>query len=434
MGRGDEAIEAYRSSIITLQTIRQEAPEAYATTATSFRESAGRVYFEMIDLLFERASSASESEDALPYLNEARETVELFKVAELRDYFRDDSVDTYLARETGLDDISPDAAIIYPIILPDRLELLVGIGSRLSRITVPVREEALTNLVRIFRLLLEDPTSDGYLAPAEQLYEWLIRPLEPRLESSGVETLVFVPDGPLRTIPMAALHDGSEFVIAKYAVAVTPSLSLSDPRPLERENISVLTVGLTEAVQNFVALPSVADEAAAISALYPGTSLLDERFVLENMESELTETEFSIVHVASHAAFASNPEDSFLLTYDDRITLDDLGDLIGRFRLRENPIELLVLSACESASGDDRAALGLAGVAVKAGANSALATLWQISDEATSELIAHFYRELHETSFTKAKALQQAQLELMSDARYEHPLFWSPFILINNWL
>ena len=99
-----------------------------------------------------------------------------------------------------------------------------------------------------------------------------------------------------------------------------------------------------------------------------------------------------------------------------------------------NPIELLVLSACESASGDDRAALGLAGVAIKAGANSALATLWQISDEATSELIAHFYRQLHDTSFTKAKALQQAQLELMSDARYEHPLFWSPFILINNWL
>ena len=152
------------------------------------------------------------------------------------------------------------------------------------------------------------------------------------------------------------------------------------------------------------------------------------------MESELTETEFSIVHVASHASFSSNPEDSFLLTYDDRITLDDLADLIGRFRLRENPIELLVLSACESAAGDDRAALGLAGVAVKAGANSALATLWEISDEATSELIAHFYRELRDTSLTKAGALQQAQLELTSDPRYEHPFFWSPFILINNWL
>ena len=434
MGSRDEAIEAYRSSIITLQTIRQEAPEAYATTATSFRESAGRAYFEMIDLLFELASSAPEPEDGLPYLNEARETVELFKLAELRDYFRDDCVDTYLARETGLDEVSADAAIIYPIILPDRLELLVGIGSRLSRFTVPVREEALTNLVRIFRLLLEGRTPNAYLAPAEQLYEWLIRPLEPLLESSGVETLVFVPDGPLRTIPMAALHDGSEFVIAKYAVAVTPSLSLSDPRPLQRGNISVLTVGLTEAVQNFAALPSVAAEAEAISELYPGASLLDERFVFENVESELTETEFSIVHVASHAAFASNPEDSFLLTYDDRFTLDDLGDLIGRFRLRENPIELLTLSACESASGDDRAALGLAGVAVKAGAKSALATLWQISDEATSELIERFYRELRDTSFTKAKALQQAQLELLSDPRYEHPFFWSPFILINNWL
>ena len=214
--------------------------------------------------------------------------------------------------------------------------------------------------------------------------------------------LVFVPDGPLRTIPMAALHDGTEFVIAKYAVAVTPSLSLSDPRPMERENISVLTVGLTEAVQNFAALPSVAAEVEAISELYPGTSLLDERFVVDNVERELVETEFSIVHVASHAAFAGNPEDSFLLTYDDRLTLDDLGDLLGRFRLRENPIELL--------------------------------TLWQISDEATSELIARFYRELGDPSGTKAKALRQAQLDLLADPRYEHPFFWSAFILINNWL
>ena len=434
LGEDDQAIESYRASIVTLQSIRQEAPEAYATTATSFRESAGRAYFEMIDLLLERAASIPDEEDAAPYLAEAREIVELFKLAELRDYFRDDCVDTYLARETGLDDVAADAAIIYPIILPDRLELLLGIGSRLSRVTVPVREEALTNLVRVFRLLLESRTPNAYLAPAEQLYEWLIRPLDPQLESAGVETLVFVPDGPLRTIPMAALHDGSEFVIAKYAVAITPSLSLSDPRPMERDNISVLTVGLTEAVQNFAALPSVAAEVEAISELYPGASLLDERFVVDNLERELAETEFSIVHVASHAAFAGNPEDSFLLTYDDRLTLDDLGDLLGRFRLRENPIELLTLSACESASGDDRAALGLAGVAVKAGAKSALATLWQISDEATSELIARFYRELGDPSGTKAKALRQAQLDLLADPRYEHPFFWSAFILINNWL
>ena len=157
MGSRDEAIEAYRSAIITLQTIRQEAPEAYATTATSFRESAGRAYFEMIDL-------PPESEDGSPYLNEARETVELFKLAELRDYFRDDCVDTYLARETGLDEVSSDAAIIYPIILPDRLELLVGIGSNLSRFTVPVREEALTNLVRTFSSSLRHPLRNPKMA------------------------------------------------------------------------------------------------------------------------------------------------------------------------------------------------------------------------------------------------------------------------------
>ena len=430
----DDAIESYRASIQTLQTIRQEAPQAYTATATSFRESAGRAYFEMIDLLLERVSTVSDIETTSLNLNEARDTVELFKLAELRDYFRDDCVDTYLARETSLDALSAEAAIIYPIILPDRLELLVGISGRLSRTTVPVREDALMNLVRIFRLLLEGQAGNAYLAPAAQLYEWVMRPLEPLLTASGVDTIVFVPDGALRTIPMAALYDGEAFLIESYAVAVTPSLRLSDPRPLARDNISVLTLGLTEAVQNFAALPGAGEETDAIRELFPGTALIDEDFVVANVESALADREFSIVHIASHAAFAANPEDSFLLTYDNRFTLDDLGDLIGRLRLRENPIELLTLSACESAAGDDRAALGLAGVAVKAGAKSALATLWQISDAASSELITSFYEELQNSSLSKAKALRQAQLQLLAEEQYEHPFFWSPFILINNWL
>lgn len=440
----DEALRAYRGSVATLQNIRQEFPGAYAGAATAFRESVGVAYFEMIDLLMRRASSLP-PERAKAYLTEARDTLEEFKLAELRDYFRDDCVDAYLARASTVEKLAEDVAVIYPISLRDRLELLVQLPSGLERIPVPVSEQSLTAEVRRFRELVQQSDTNLYRAPAQQLYKWLIEPMHGLLKSaSKVNTLVFVPDGPLRTIPIAALWNGTEFLAQQFAVAVTPSFRLSDPRPLKRERIKVLLMGLTQSVRNvglagpedFAPLPGVEAELNAINDVYPGGTLLrDESFRLSNVEAELAKTEFSVVHVASHAAFASNVSDSFLLTYNEKFSPDELGRLIGRFRLRETPIELLTLSACESAAGDDRAALGLAGVAVKAGAKSALATLWVVDDYASADLVSSFYRNLRNDTLSKAKALQEAQKELWkASSLYTHPYYWSSFVLINNWL
>jgi CHAT domain-containing protein len=140
------------------------------------------------------------------------------------------------------------------------------------------------------------------------------------------------------------------------------------------------------------------------------------------------------VHIASHGRFEGDIAKTFPLTFDDKLTMERLDQFVGLFRFRDEPLELLALSACETAAGDDRAALGLAGVAVKAGARSALATLWHINDPATSILIAEFYRELRNPSVSRAVALQGAQLKLLHDPRYQHPGYWSPFLLINNWL
>jgi CHAT domain-containing protein len=250
-----------------------------------------------------------------------------------------------------------------------------------------------------------------------------------------LDTLVFVPDGPLRTIPMAALHDGRQFLVSKYALGTTPSLNLTDPRPLRRDNTRVLAVGISESVQGFPPLPSVSQELAAVRRLFAGTTLLNGDFMMASLESKLRTEPYSIVHVASHGQIASDVDRSFLLTYDQKLTMDKLEQVIGRLRFRDDPLELLTLSACETAAGDDRAALGLAGIAVKAGARSALATLWYISDQATADLIEDFYRELQENpSLSRAAALQRAQLKLSRDARYQHPGFWAAYLLINNWL
>jgi CHAT domain-containing protein len=243
-----------------------------------------------------------------------------------------------------------------------------------------------------------------------------------------------VPDGPLRTVPMAVLHDGKQLLINKYAVATTPGLELTDPRPIPREQTTVLAAGLTEGVQGFSPLPNVATELQAVQQLYGGEVLLNKEFVVPSVEQELQEQPFTVVHIASHGQFKSEVKDTFILTFDDKLTMDRLDQLTSPTRFRDEPLELLTLSACETAAGDDRAALGLAGVAVKAGARSALATLWTINDASAPTLVAEFYRQLKDPAVSRAVALQRAQLKLLNTRAYRHPYHWSAFLLINNWL
>ena len=434
IGTTDDAIGAYRRAVRTLQSIRPELSVSYGAPQTSFREGMGPVYFELVDLLLQRAASLQDRDQVGPYLIEARETIELFKAAELRDYFRDDCVDTALSKITTLDVVAQTAVVIYPILLADRTELLLSLPSGLKRVSVPVGAATLTEEVRQLRRRLEKRTTREYLPHAQKLYDWLIRPLEADLAASPIDTLVFVPDGALRTIPMTALHDGKQFLIAKYAVGITPSLSLSDPRPLKRENMKVLAVGVTEAVQGFPALPNVAAELQQMHTLLGSQNLVNREFLAANLEKKLKDEQFSIVHVASHGEFGNDVENTFLLTFDDKLSLDRLSQMVGVFRFRDDPLELLTLSACDTAAGDDRAALGLAGMAIKAGARSALATLWNINDEAAVGLVLDFYREVKNPATSRAVALQRAQLKLIENPRYEHPGYWSAFLMINNWL
>ncbi len=434
LGKLEEAAAAYRQASEIAQALRPELAANASGPAGSFREPVRSIYFEMADLSLQLADKTQDQAQIQSRLVQAREAVELYKASELRDYFHDDCVDMLRSRVTSLDQVSKAAAVIYPILLPDRTELLVSLPDGLHRVTVPVDAGRLTEEVRLFRNLLEKRTTNEYLRPARQLYDWLIRPLEPHLKGLAVDTLVIVPDGPLRTIPLSALHDGKDFLIRRYAIATTPGLTLTDAHPLAREKILMLAAGLTESVQGFSALPNVESELREIETLYGGRMLLNEAFRSSALAQELHDERFSIVHIASHAIFEGRSQDTFLLTFDGKVTMDKLNELIGVFRFRDDPLELLTLSACETAAGDDRAALGLAGVAIKAGARSALATLWYVSDVATSELVAEFYRQLRNPEVSKAMALQRAQLMMLEDPIGRHPGYWAPFLLISNWL
>jgi CHAT domain-containing protein len=433
-GQLDEAISAYDQAATALRPIRMEVANSLATGAVSGEELVRPLFFEQADLLFKKASAANDPKAAENSLRQARDAIESYKAAELRDYFRDQCVDSLQAKLTKLDTVSPTTAVIYPIVFPDRTELLASFSTGMQRYSVPITAEALTKEVRLFRATVEKRTTLEYLEHAQQLYDWLIRPLESELIRQKIQTLVFVPDGVLRTIPFSALHDGKSFLIQQFAVAMTPGLYLTDPRPFNLEKIRTLAAGLINSVQGFPSLPYVKEEVASVRTLFQADQLINEEFRTGLLEQELRESRYGILHIATHGKFSTDANDSFLLTFDGKLTMDKLDQLIGLFRYRQDPLELLTLSACQTAVGDDRAALGLAGVAIKAGARSALATLWFINDEASAELISEFYRQLRDRSVTKAVAIQRAQIKLLGDRVYDHPAYWSPFLLLNNWL
>ncbi len=434
LGKLDEAIASYRLAIRDLQAVREEMSSCYANPESSYQKTAGVVCLEMVDLLLKRSSRLREGETSEPYLAEARDTLEVLKVLELREYFRDDCVDAARSVEKKLDVVSKKTVVVYPVLFSDRAELLVSFAGRLKRFTLAVSIDELTKEIRAMRKTLVKRSTWEFLPHAQKLYDWIIRPLENDLEAVKPDTLVFVPDGPLRTIPMAALHDGRQFLINRFAIAITPGLYLSDPHPLNSMQAKVLYLGLTQPVQGFPGLPYVGEELKSIKDLYGGEMLLNDEFRLPKVEDELKKEPFSIIHIASHGQFGASIGDTFILAYDGKFTMDRLSQDVGLFKFREEPLDMLVLSACETAAGDDRAALGLAGVAVRAGAGSALATLWHINDPASYELVVEFYRQLRNPSTSRAEALRAAQLKLLNDQRYDHPGYWAPFLLINNWL
>lgn len=433
-GRTDEAVAAYQRSISALDAIRLQTSNCFGRRGASFREYAGPVYTEFARLLLDRSRGLSDPAAVQRDLAFVRDAVEVLRTFQLQEYFRDDCVGAFQRNTAGIDSVSKTAAVVYFLLLDDRLESIVSTASGLKSYRAPVDAAAVVAEVRAFRQKLEKRTTREYLPHAQRLYDWLLRPLEADLAAAGADTLVVVPDGALRTIPFSALHDGRGFVVDRYAVAVTPSLALTDPRPIPRDDLRVLGVGLTEPVGGFPGLPYVGAELEALQALLPTSVLLNQDFVIPRLQQELGGRPFPIVHIASHAKFESDARQSFLLAYDDRLTVDRLEGAIGLLRFREEPLELLTLSACETAAGDDRAALGLGGVAVKAGARSAVATLWSVHDRASSLLIEEFYRELRVAGTSRGAALRGAQLAIKGDPRYAHPAYWSPFILISNWL
>jgi CHAT domain-containing protein len=347
----------------------------------------------------------------------------------------------------------------------DRLELLLVTGQgQTIRKRVPGTTRALVvEEVKKLRSEITNPSklrTTSYLAPSQQLYKWVIASIQADLEAQKIQNLVFIMDAGLRSLPVATLHDGQGFLVEKYSVGVMPSLSLTDTSYADIKRSSVLAMGLSQANAlakslNLKPLPAVPIELQTIVGMRQGKSFLNEQFTLDNLKSKRNGAQ--ILHLATHGEFKPGPiENSYMLLWDNQLRLNQLRQL--NWNNRRSPVELLVLSACRTAVGDEKAELGFAGFAVQAGVKSALASLWYVSDEATFGLMTEFYRQL-QTSPIKAEALRKAQLAMLKrevrlengkmqnsggdiplppslanlgDKNLSHPYFWSAFTMIGS--
>ena len=425
----DSARKSYERSVAILERIR---PNFVLGSRQNFETLIAPVYAEYADVLLQQSLVAQSHDEGQLLLTEVRNQLETLKRGELEDYFGNQCVVITDPDDGPGTSGESGVAVIYPVLLGDRIEVLVEVGGAMLQFTTPVDEGRVTQTVRELRLNLERSNSgSAYLASAQQLYQWLIAPSIGLLEQYNVQTLMMVPGGALRTIPLSALHDGERFLIERFAIANTPAIGLLEQA--KPDTFSKLLIGgVTESVQGFSELPSVAREIKTISSMYPSETMIDDAFVLDAVSQQLVSSKFSIAHFATHGEFSGEFTESFIVTYDDRLTLNGLKTILDQ--RGDDPLDLLVLSACETAAGDDRAALGLAGVAVQSGAKSAVASLWYISDEATAELMSIFYTKLSDPNLTKAESLRQAQLSLLAREEFSHPSYWAPYLLIGSWL
>jgi len=369
-------------------------------------------------------------------LGEAQRIAEAYRSAELQNSLGAECVP--LRNPVSPADLLPGEVLLYPLLLEDRIELLYaagGDGERRYRRMTPDRSINRTGIAALAQQMTASLSgeSDDWEAASRALYAALIAPIAGQLKAGG--TLVIVPDGPLRHISFAALMDGEgRFLMEQVQLAVVPALSFAAPGTRDAEP-AIIAASLEKAmdlpVGRFIRLEGTAAE-AEMAAGRDGLLLTD--FTRASLADALARRPATVLHLATHAAFNGRTERSFIVADGEAITLPELRAMLGANQLRGQGLQLLVLSACETAVGDDDQAMGLAGAAVEAGAASALASLWEVSDAGTAALMEAFYKH-YRRGVGRARALQMAQVDLALEpgGQWADPGIWSAFTLVGSW-
>jgi CHAT domain-containing protein len=431
------AIAAYEQAVKSLGNLRGDLVSLSPDLQFNFREQVEPIYREFVEILLRPENIDQKN------LKLARETIEALQLAELNNFFREACLDAKPEQlDAIIDQATTPTAAVYAIVLPNSIEVVIKLPKQTELLhysTVISQDEVEATIAALRQEILTRETSEQFWQLSGKVYDWLMRQPETDLVKSGVKNLVFVLDFSLQNVPLAVLDDGDQFLVEKYALALSPGLQLLEPESLNLGQLSILAAGISEELAietyRFDSLKNVPQELSQIQETVTNSkALFNQSFVEDNLRKEIEALPFSVVHIATHGNFSSDPDQTFILLWDALLKAKNFDEVLRiHGSNRGQVIDLLTLSACQTAEGDKRASLGLAGIAVKAGARSTLATLWQVDDASTTELMIYFYQQLRNNpQLSKAEALRLAQLHLL-EMGFNAPFYWSPFVLIGNW-
>ncbi|MBP0019079.1 MAG: CHAT domain-containing protein [Cyanobacteria bacterium SBLK] len=459
--RRKEALYAYKKAIATLEGLRpgrlidriRQYPRDWQF---DFRDSVAPLYREYARLLLEKGDSApSLTKDRSRAFTQAGKVIETLQLLELEEYFGEECNPP---EDRASELVDRHTAIFRSIVFKDKTAILLEIRDRPIEIEW-VQTARLREKIKDFRRHLIEQSHDienPHLESGGDLYDLLIQPFVRSLRAVRIDTLVLVQDGILNSIPMAALYDRktSEFLVENYTIAMTPGLDFTMPRTRRFRNFRILAFGLTESSRiadrvgdsfensrEFEILNNVQDELDAITEAFPGSQqFTQDEFSPKKVELELQSSPYSILHFATHAQFGAVSKDTFLVSgaiypnnprnrpINQKLTLLQLEKILRHSKTLPH---LLVLSACETAAGDDRFTLGLGGIALRSGVPTTVASLWPVEDRKTKDFIIQFYEQLAGDR-QPASALRKAQKQQIDNN--VHPAHWAAFISIGNWL
>lgn len=457
-GQKEDALYHYAEGLKTLEKVKKELLNVNIDVEFAFRKNITPFYYQYLDLLLEENATDVNLKDATTVVSSLQK-------AELENYLRCNLDELNLKLPSSfvrIDEIGASpAAIVYPILHENSLDIVVKIPSKTAEgaSQYQIYRETSVNFVndkqssdesspKFSDFLKTVNTLNTFLSTkdsfpdvsiksvSQQLYDWLILPVEKYLPEKG--TLVFVLDinSGLQNIPISVLYDGERYLSEKYSISVSLSPQIKNPQALKLEEANVLLAGISKQIPyntNLEPLRNVKKELQNSAKILSSQILENDEFTEKQFQNHLKNNNYSIIHLASHGQFSSNPNNTVIYAWDKTIDINTFGNLVQqKTESSLSPINLLVFSACETAKGDDKAPLGIGGMALRSGASSILASLWQVDDAKTAEFMTLFYENLKK-DLTLAEALRQAQLSFIKDSRKTHPYYWSPFILAGNW-
>jgi CHAT domain-containing protein len=434
-GNIDTAIPQYEKAIEILSPIRQQVYHSDLNHKNVFNQKIKPVYLELAEIYFEKANASSPNSKI--YNTNIRNTwitMDKVKMAELEDIFQDECVSSKKENYLKLGESLGPVAVLYVIPFQTQPGVIMYLPDGFKHFRLDVDTQRFNQTIQKLRHSIQ--SFEDFESYATLLYKWIITPIYADLKRQKVETLVVASDGALRTLPFSVFLSPDEtFLIEEFEIVTIPALHLTRTAITNRASPSIMLCGISKkkviGKTIFPALPRVVQELEEINKIVSGEIFLNESFSQKNMTQNLLQKKYTIIHMATHGEFGGTPERTFLLTHDKRLNMNSLEQLIKLSR--SSSIDLLTLSACQTALGDERAAFGLAGIAVKAGVNCAIATLWSVDDFSSQRIITDFYKNAYRHKMSKAKALQQAQISLINEIQYWQPLFWAAFLLIGNW-